>query len=764
MPSSSLRNDSRLGLPFQTAKNALDIAKKVDAKNKDLKNIEDLLLPSFLDGKRQLTDTFLGLVKNQELDGLGRIEEAVWRKAFYEPYTLGKQFLLKAGKLETHSGILKAHLYSGVAFYSQLLELVIASSHHQTGNLKSLKDTGRKEGPSEDSEDSHADTIHRIHLYLGDIYRYLYGLGVLSAHSLAIDHYLEALETIPENGLPHNQLAALFSEENNGLTTIYHYMACMSSKTKFEGGEKNLAAKAEEVAATKFQANLQDSQLERLLIGFSLVSSTFMGIKTNQDISQLCQFTLKDLHEILKAPKQMDQERDERTDLSPEILIQMAAMCCFVLHKNSTKKKDFDSQLALAFCLAYLSELLDGILREISDIMPEIPTEIPKPVPAKTKSRRRRQRRLSLEREESSGSEVESELESESSESDSSSDFELEESDSESESKNIILKEYQKSQLAARIQNSSFAAPLSLMCFFLHRLEQTVSGTGPGALPLWFRLTKLANALKEVATAPENGKSLSEDWFLSPVLGQIQTSCFSDDFKLRINRIRSFVKLLSVLPDTGVTFDVGSGYFFSKEKPDEIKPEERKLDEDKARTMATMWLKSEVSALENQLVSASCLVVDTSVMLKQLRIIIKLSKRFIIVVPTAVIGQLDRAKKHNPDAREAIRWLEQEFQRGSRSVRPQRHGARKSLPAVKYPKRKEKMAWSFYQILECCLYLKETMGSENSEVTLLIGESVPTFSSQLPGKSPQGLCASIGVTLKTAQDFIKATEPSNVEK
>ena len=51
-----------------------------------------------------------------------------------------------------------------------------------------------------------------------------------------------------------------------------------------------------------------------------------------------------------------------------------------------------------------------------------------------------------------------------------------------------------------------FAAPLSLMCFFLHRLEQTVSGTGPGALPLWFRLTKLANALKEVATAPENGK------------------------------------------------------------------------------------------------------------------------------------------------------------------------------------------------------------------------------------------------------------------
>ena len=114
-----------------------------------------------------------------------------------------------------------------------------------------------------------------------------------------------------------------------------------------------------------------------------------------------------------------------------------------------------DSQLALAFCLAYLSELLDGILREISDITPEIPTEIPKPVPSKTKSRRRRQRRLSLEREESSGSEVESELESESSESDSSSDFELEESDSESESKNIILKEYQKSQLAARIQNSS---------------------------------------------------------------------------------------------------------------------------------------------------------------------------------------------------------------------------------------------------------------------------------------------------------------------
>jgi PREDICTED: similar to est1p-like protein B len=59
------------------------------------------------------------------------------------------------------------------------------------------------------------------------------------------------------------------------------------------------------------------------------------------------------------------------------------------------------------------------------------------------------------------------------------------------------------------------------------------------------------------------------------------------------------------------------------------------------------------------------------------------------------------------NAREAIRWLEGEAQRGSRFVKFLKENERKSLAPLKYPRRRDKDAQDFFAILECCNFLNQ---------------------------------------------------------
>lgn len=62
-------------------------------------------------------------------------------------------------------------------------------------------------------------------------------------------------------------------------------------------------------------------------------------------------------------------------------------------------------------------------------------------------------------------------------------------------------------------------------------------------------------------------------------------------------------------------------------------------------------------------------------------------KQFIILVPHAVLSELDELKKHSDSARTVIRWLEQEFGQGSRFIRTQRLNETKNLEMIKIPKK-----------------------------------------------------------------------------
>lgn len=114
-------------------------------------------------------------------------------------------------------------------------------------------------------------------------------------------------------------------------------------------------------------------------------------------------------------------------------------------------------------------------------------------------------------------------------------------------------------------------------------------------------------------------------------------------------------------------------------------------------------------------------------------------------------------KRTSSHAREATRWLEAQLQRGSRFLRAQRPHEKLPLPLIKGPKPKDKEAWLYFQIIECCHYLTQQSKAGNSEipvVTLLTGmddKSIFTF-------SPDGLAQSAGNFLnknKSRQKIIK---------
>lgn len=159
--------------------------------------------------------------------------------------------------------------------------------------------------------------------------------------------------------------------------------------------------------------------------------------------------------------------------------------------------------------------------------------------------------------------------------------------------------------------------------------------------------------------------------------------------------------------------------------------------------MAHLWLQAEVTELESTVRSRShqshlspYLVVTTTVLTDHLLALRQLlaTKRFIVVIPNAVIQHLDWLKKESLQAREAIRWLEAEFHRGNRYLRAQKQHEQISISPIKYPKRKDKEAWDYFQVLECCNYLAQqgSMRETNASlVTLLVGGADKKHSSQM---------------------------------
>lgn len=266
---------------------------------------------------------------------------------------------------------------------------------------------------------------------------------------------------------------------------------------------------------------------------------------------------------------------------------------------------------------------------------------------------------------------------------------------------------------------------------------------------------------------------------------------------LRTRRLSDFGREMSTRKDTPLWWDTESGlYSFSldhvvceekdKNKKDDLGITNQELsssptEEDMlsvppskrdSRRLAGMqsltaqWLQHEVRSLEERTRRVTLglyLVPDASVLINHLQAIqLLLSKpTHMIIIPQAVIGLLDQQKRDSLGARSAIRWLEIKFRHGSRFIRSQRPHERTHLPLIKYPKRKDKEAWEWYQIVECCNYLSAQVQQNSNNVktatvTLLTGEkhlSSATF-------SHSGLTQAAGAVLEHIEEFMSKWQTS----
>ncbi|XP_014218469.1 protein SMG5 [Copidosoma floridanum] len=237
----------------------------------------------------------------------------------------------------------------------------------------------------------------------------------------------------------------------------------------------------------------------------------------------------------------------------------------------------------------------------------------------------------------------------------------------------------------------------------------------------------------------------------------------TEETLLRALKIVKFGHYLSSIQESGIIFDSNKGLFIeskldspkAKENQSDAKNLELELDHSKGkmmRHMGKLWLKAEVHALENRLyhrLMSPYLVPDHEAFSRFMPVIKHLvyAKKFIVVVPSIVISALDEMKRMSSHAREATRWLETQLQRGSRFLRAQRPHEKLPLPFIKGPKPKDKEAWLYFHIVECCHYLtqqSQSGGTEIPVVTLLTGiDDKKTFTF-----SPDALAKSAGVNFE----------------
>lgn len=184
--------------------------------------------------------------------------------------------------------------------------------------------------------------------------------------------------------------------------------------------------------------------------------------------------------------------------------------------------------------------------------------------------------------------------------------------------------------------------------------------------------------------------------------------------------------------------------------------------------MGQLWLRAEVRELETKVKRTTnlppYLVLDCDALIYHCTLVKQFvnSRKFIVLIPSVVVSALDEQKRVSRRVRDTIRWLEAQFRHGNRFLRAQRSNERLPLPLIKYPKKKDKEAWLFFQVVECCHFLSQTSigrletdsnKEKDSFVTLLTGSKTLLSGTNTNGFSPLGVSNSAGVSIEHIETF-----------
>lgn len=177
--------------------------------------------------------------------------------------------------------------------------------------------------------------------------------------------------------------------------------------------------------------------------------------------------------------------------------------------------------------------------------------------------------------------------------------------------------------------------------------------------------------------------------------------------------------------------------------------------------MGQLWLRNEVKTLESKvkrvvnitltpylMLDSKCLTEYTSIVKNLVK-----TKKFVILIPTAVLSDLDELKKHSDGARNAIKWLEYEFSKGNRFLRTQKSHEMLPMPLFKIPKKMDRDAAVFNQIVQFCNHIVSNHADKERTdiITYLSGE--PLQDKKLHSSSYIGILEAIPVKFEHIVTF-----------
>ncbi|XP_068150832.1 nonsense-mediated mRNA decay factor SMG5 [Drosophila tropicalis] len=188
----------------------------------------------------------------------------------------------------------------------------------------------------------------------------------------------------------------------------------------------------------------------------------------------------------------------------------------------------------------------------------------------------------------------------------------------------------------------------------------------------------------------------------------------------------------------------------------------------KCELMGKLWLQNEVETLEEKLrdspahvVMSPFVVVDSKALTEYNGIVKSLvrTKKCIVLIPNAVLNELDELKKRSENVRHVIRWLEQEFKHGNRHLRAQRENESQPLTLLKISRKMDRDASVFLQIAQFCNHLVANHADphvselQKNVVTYLSGDNLHEKNRQQQNFSYTGILDSIPVRYAQIQSF-----------
>lgn len=340
-----------------------------------------------------------------------------------------------------------------------------------------------------------------------------------------------------------------------------------------------------------------------------------------------------------------------------------------------------------------------------------------------------------------------------------------------------ILRDCVESNLLKAIANQKLLPAIKVMTDWLRLNSELVMTCVESLSALWSRLALLLNKFpspdqmivavplprqqtwQSVLDEPLDKdwiqtRGLPEDMFLlgftplTPIHSRLDRKwsrltrdCYYLEAAVRVQCLRSFgMKMASTQELSSFDWDQNTKQFLG---PQQMAEREQVMAVDKRpaplpvgdhdrrarvmKVMAQQLLQSEVAELESTLNSAPqdgpvYVIPDTMALCTQLHLVRRLiaSEKLVVIIPIQVISALDDLKKYDSGAREATKFLEQEFKKGNRWIRAQKEN--ETLDGQRRRGRYEDVAvWRFNQIVSCCRYFLRQTGK--GLVTLLTGST-----------------------------------------